>query len=396
MKSKNNDKFSISNQLINFTNINAVMNKYFFSLIIVFTLLNSCQTNNSNTLRIKGEIDIDSQTSIYLIVADLNNQPVTLDTIVSNNGSFELETEIIEPNFYFLQIAGDNNTFPFIAERGTVNISLFKDSLGLSKAKGTTSNDDFMRYKSETKKYIESLNGIGNDLQQAMILKDSLLAQDLQEQYKEVREQIQEYELDFLKASPNSLLSILILERFISSKVIPIDEAKNLFDSLEERIKNTRSGKSVKNQLEQSVDSVEVGQIAPRFDGNSPSGKPFVFENSLAKVTIIDFWASWCRPCRIENPNLVQLYHRNKDRGLNIVGVSLDKERNKWLKAIEDDGLVWDHVSNLMFWNDPIAKLYKVSAIPATFVLDQNGVIVARNLRGAALYKKIEELLSNI
>ena len=371
------------------------MNKYFFSLIIVFTLLNSCQSNNSNTLRIKGEIDIDSQTSIYLIVADLNNQPVTLDTIISNNGKFELETEIIEPNFYFLQIAGDNNTFPFIAESGTVNISLFKDSLGLSKAKGTTSNDDFMRYKSETKKYIESLNGIGNDLQQAMILRDSLLAQDLQEQYKEVREQIQEYELDFLKASPNSLLSILILERFISVKLFQY-EAKNLFDSLEERIKNTRSGKSVKNQLEQSADSAEVGQIAPSFQGKSPNGKPFELKNSLAKVTIIDFWASWCRPCRIENPNLVQLYHRNKDRGLNIVGVSLDKERNKWLKAIEDDGLVWDHVSNLMFWNDPIAKLYKVSAIPATFVLDQNGVIVARNLRGAALYKKIEELLSNI
>ena len=212
------------------------MNKYFFSLIIVFTLLNSCQSNNSNTLRIKGEIDIDSQTSIYLIVADLNNQPVTLDTIISNNGKFELETEIIEPNFYFLQIAGDNNTFPFIAESGTVNISLFKDSLGLSKAKGTTSNDDFMRYKSETKKYIESLNGIGNDLQQAMILRDSLLAQDLQEQYKEVREQFRNMNL-ILKASPNSLLSILILERFISSKVIPIDEAKNLLIPLKKESK---------------------------------------------------------------------------------------------------------------------------------------------------------------
>ena len=175
------------------------MHKYFLSLVLVFTILNSCQDSNPNLLKIKGKVDIDNKTNIYLIVADLNNQPVTLDTIISNNGKFELETEIIEPNFYFLQIAGDNNTFPFIAESGTVNISLFKDSLGLSKAKGTTSNDDFMRYKSETKKYIESLNGIGNDLQQAMILKDSLLAQDLQEQYKEVREQIQDYELDSFK-----------------------------------------------------------------------------------------------------------------------------------------------------------------------------------------------------
>lgn len=372
------------------------MYKYFLSLVLVFTILNSCQDSNPNLLKIKGKVDIDSKTNIYLIVADLNNQPVTLDTIVSNKGSFELETEIVEPNFHFLQIAGDNNTFPFIAESGTVNISLFKDSLGLSTANGTTSNDDFMRYKSETRKYIESLNGIGNDLQQAMILKDSLLAQDLQEQYKEVREQIQDYELDFLKASPNSLLSILILERFISSKVISTDEAKNLFDSLEERIKNTRSGKSVKNQLEQSEDSAEVGQIAPSFQGKSPNGKPFELKNSLAKVTIIDFWASWCRPCRIENPNLVKLYLENKNRGLNIVGVSLDKEKNKWVRAIEDDGLVWDHVSNLMFWNDPIAKLYKVSAIPATFVLDKNGVIVARDLRGMELYKKVEELLSDI
>ncbi len=113
-------------------------------------------------------------------------------------------------------------------------------------------------------------------------------------------------------------------------------------------------------------------------------------------MTIIDFWASWCRPCRIENPNLVKLYLENKNRGLNIVGVSLDKEKNKWVRAIEDDGLVWDHVSNLMFWNDPIAKLYKVSAIPATFVLDKNGVIVARDLRGMELYKKVEELLSDI
>jgi len=139
-----------------------------------------------------------------------------------------------------------------------------------------------------------------------------------------------------------------------------------------------------------------VGQLAPEFEGPSPDGNSFALKSNLGKITIIDFWASWCRPCRVENPNLVQLYRKNRNKGLSIVGVSLDKDKNKWIKAIEDDGLTWSHVSNLQFWNDPIAKLYKVTAIPATFVLDENGVIIAKDLRGIELYNKVEELLNKI
>jgi len=117
---------------------------------------------------------------------------------------------------------------------------------------------------------------------------------------------------------------------------------------------------------------------------------------SLGKVTIIDFWASWCRPCRIENPNLVRLYNEHKNDGLRIVGVSLDKTKPKWIQAIADDGLTWEHVSNLEFWNDPIARLYNVSAIPATFIVDENGIIVSRDLRGIELERKVQELLGKL
>ena len=112
------------------------------------------------------------------------------------------------------------------------------------------------------------------------------------------------------------------------------------------------------------------------------------------KVTIIDFWASWCRPCRIENPNLVRLYKRMHDKGLEIISVSLDKSKASWIQGIEDDGLIWNDVSNLKYWKEPVALLYGVSAIPKAFILDENGVIVAKDLRGAQLDAKIEELLA--
>ena len=141
---------------------------------------------------------------------------------------------------------------------------------------------------------------------------------------------------------------------------------------------------------------LNVGDKAPEIELKNPQGEVIKLSDLKGKYVLIDFWASWCRPCRVENPNLVQLYRSNKDRGLRIVGVSLDKEKNKWIQAIKDDGLVWNHVSNLQFWNDPIAKLYKVSAIPATFILDDKGVIIARDLRGIELYNKVEELLSKM
>lgn len=117
-------------------------------------------------------------------------------------------------------------------------------------------------------------------------------------------------------------------------------------------------------------------------------------ESSLGKVTIIDFWASWCKPCRLENPHVVALYNEFHSKGLNIIGVSLDEDVASWKKAIAKDQLTWTQVSNLKGWEDPIARMYEVEQIPTTFLLDSKGTIVAKDLRGDALKRKIEELLA--
>ena len=146
--------------------------------------------------------------------------------------------------------------------------------------------------------------------------------------------------------------------------------------------------------------ATEIGQIAPTFSGPSPSGEMIALNDIKGKVTLIDFWASWCKPCRRENPNVVKVYNKYHDKGLEIIGVSLDGSRNQrdpkaaWVKAIQDDNLTWNHVSNLQYFNDPMAKAYNIRSIPATFLIDENGKILAKNLRGDALEKAIAQHLN--
>jgi thiol-disulfide isomerase/thioredoxin len=139
----------------------------------------------------------------------------------------------------------------------------------------------------------------------------------------------------------------------------------------------------------------DIGAKAPEFSAPTPEGTELALNDALGKYTIIDFWASWCKPCRRENPNVVRVYEKYHDKGLNIISVSLDRQgqESRWKQAIADDKMDWYHVSNLMFWQDPIAKQYNVRSIPATFLLDENGTIIDKNLRGAALEVKIASLL---
>jgi peroxiredoxin len=210
-----------------------------------------------------------------------------------------------------------------------------------------------------------------------------------------------DFDKTFIKDNGDYTFSALTLERLTKSRTTDADEIETLYNSLSDDVKKSRAAKKVEafvnaNKNKKKTVPATIGNIAPDFSGLTPEGKKLALNDIKAKVTIIDFWASWCKPCRVENPNVVKLYEKYHDKGLEIIGVSLDNtgQKDRWVKAIAQDGLTWPQISNLKGWKEPVAVQYGVRSIPATFVLDETGKIVDTRLSGKALEDKVKELLS--
>jgi len=169
---------------------------------------------------------------------------------------------------------------------------------------------------------------------------------------------------------------------------------KAKFDALGPRAQASNLGKKIAERLQKLVRS-GVGDLAPNFTLSTPEGKALNLYDIKGKVKLIDFWASWCGPCRRENPNVVKVYAEYHPKGLEIIGVSLDNNKTNWLTAIEKDGLKWIHLSDLKGWQNEAVLMYGVESVPHTVLLDADNRIIAKNLRGDALHAKIAELLNN-
>ena len=195
----------------------------------------------------------------------------------------------------------------------------------------------------------------------------------------------------FVKGNGNSVVAAVVSYRNLLSQ-LKVDEMEELYNAFGEDVKASSSALSIKSKID-ILKNVAVGQPAPDFTLNTPEGTPLSLSSLKGKVVVIDFWAAWCGPCRRENPHMVELYKELSPKGVEFLGVSLDKKKDDWLKAIEKDGLIWKHVSDLKYWNSAAAKLYGINSIPATVLIDQNGTIVAKRVFGDDLKTEIEKLL---
>jgi len=199
---------------------------------------------------------------------------------------------------------------------------------------------------------------------------------------------------------------LILLESMLKNKNADLQKIIDTYQGLADDLKSSIKGNEILAEVEnakkilEAQGRTEIGKIAPEFSAPTPEGNMLSLSEVKGKITLIDFWAAWCGPCRRENPNLVQIYEKYHDKGLEIIGVSLDGNTRQadpkaaWVKAIADDNLTWPQISNLNYFNGPIVRMYNIKSIPSSFILDAEGKIVAKNLRGAALEEKIAELLN--
>ncbi len=374
------------------TNI-PTMRKIF--LIIIAGILISC---NGTGYIITGEIKgLNDGTKVFLEKQE-SGIAVAVDTVKIEKGKFTFKGKAEEPEIHNIRFE-TTGSFVLVVEKGDIKAVINKDSISMAKISGTYNNDELNKYNSLMfqiqKKMMAFQQKNMTIMQEASEKNDTILVNKLRKEYAKFQDEFVLGNDKYIENNPKSFISVLLIEGMLGEVDAKYDKITKYFNNLDSSLKETKHGKNIKTKLD-ALHSVDIGQKAPEFSAPNPDGKIVSLHESLGKVTIVDFWASWCGPCRQESPNFVAIYNEFHSKGLNFIGVSLDKkdEKNKWTQAIAKDKLNWVQVSNLQFWDDPIAKKYGVDGIPSTFVLDQNGVIVAKNLRGIELKAKVAELLS--
>ncbi len=357
--------------------------------------LSSCGSSD-NQFELIGNADLSDGTMIYILQADQNNQPYIKDSTSVQSNSFKFKGISSTPQISYIQVEGVNGYVLAILENGDIKADIYKDSISKSRVYGTKSNDDFIKYKSETKSLVDVMNNISSDAQNAIMNGDVVTAKELEKEYNSKEREVMLYEWDFIIDNLDSYMSALLLEVFMIENKVNKDSIIDVYESFSNRIKVSDVGKNIADLLSQFEDPIEVGEIAPDFTAPSIDGPDVTLSNELLKnkVTLLDFWAAWCRPCRVENPNLVRLHKKYKDNGFDIIGVSLDRTREQWEQAVIDDNLPWTQVSNLNFWNDPVARRYSIRAIPQSYLLNKDGLVMGKNLRGQELEDRILSLLN--
>lgn len=372
--------------------------------IISIALLFSCKPSTTNygdnyEVIVKADGVYDGLRA-YLMKTENGRNRIATDTAVVFNGAFVFKGEIKGTEMRALTIDGVRGQTSVFLEPGIIHVELYKDSIHKSKVEGTYNNAVFNDYKNQYQEKIEAIDAVRSQFLNSN--KDTEGLKALQKKGDSLRAQLKNFGYEFIKTNNDSDFSLFVLEGLTSQKGFDVELASNAFKNIEASIKTkNESNQLITDRIRQKIESnpnrpkIKIGMQAPDFTAPDPQGKQITLSEIKGKVTIVDFWASWCKPCRIENPNLVKLYDKYHSKGLEIISVSLERGNQKafWIEAIKKDQLNWYNVSNLKFWQDQIAQAYSVNSIPATFILDENGTVVAERLRGAELEATIKNLL---
>ena len=358
------------------------MRKLLLSIVAASMTLAAC--NAQSGYKVTGTVE--GMPDGKAIIATVNGS--SLDTLAKadvKNGSFEFTGNVSEPTGAYIMVIGQRGAIPFMLENANITVNAGQAGLTVTGSEGQKIYDQFMAINATAQQEAMKLQ---QEYQAAN--GDQAKMQAVQEAYAKLMTDAQAKETELIKANPDSYVSTFVIVSGMGQ--MEYEQLKERYNLLGEKAKASAQGKAIAAQIAK-LESTAIGQIAPNFTITTPEGESISLYDIKGKVKLIDFWASWCGPCRGENPHVVEIYKEYHPKGLEIFGVSLDNNKEAWVKAIADDGLVWKHGSDLKGWQSAPAQLYSVSGIPHTVLLDENNKIISKNLRGDELKQKIAELL---
>jgi peroxiredoxin len=373
------------------------------TLFLAALLMTGCADKQEQSFTLKGNIgNWNDPATLYL--SYWNEGSEYLDTIRLQDGKFAFTGAISEPapTRLILDYAGEGmgraaqagHILYLYLENGTVKLKS-PDSLHNSQFINSPINDEYLAYLDYVGGQIQDLAARMNQKVMRATpeqLNDTAFMGQLNREYRQMLEERALKQQQYVREHPDSYFSIVALSESVSSD-FEVEEIEPLFLSIDEEHRSTFPGKAFAQRIE-AAKMIGIGKRAPDFTQNDPEGNPVSLSDFQGKYLLLDFWASWCGPCRQENPNLVKAYAAYREKGFEILGVSLDNKdgRDAWLNAIKKDGLTWTQVSDLNSWNNEVALLYGVRAVPQSYLIDPEGIIIAENLRGEALEEKLAEI----
>jgi len=378
---------------------------------VVLLIVQACGSN-SNEFTIDGNLSNTEEEKVYLLELTTEGTNKVDSVNVGKDGQFSFNGYTTVAKFFLVQTDPQNSVTLVVEPGDEVDLSGdINDLANNYQVKGSEGSREIMKLRNRLEKTIGRLDSLGRIYQENKDSEDmEALRGRLNKASREIIEKQKNYTKDFIDRNIHSLSSLMALYQQIGPRnfVLNPQEDFRYFEKVDSALManypNSEPVKSLHSQVEQirkriqadqaSEKRLSIGAEAPEIALPNPQGDTIKLSDLRGNYVLLDFWASWCKPCRVENPNLVKAYKRYGDQNFEIYQVSLDKKRKDWLGAIEKDNLEWYHVSDLKFWNSSAAQTYNVRSIPANFLLNKQGEIIEKDLRGDDLQAKLNELFS--
>ncbi|MAJ36624.1 MAG: hypothetical protein CMC19_01635 [Flavobacteriaceae bacterium] len=364
------------------------------TLILSIIFLSSCSQNTDTEqiteveLRLDADLSNSTEIELYLFRQNYLEQPELIDSI-NTNPNKSISLSVNPQDLFLLQAKNQQLQTLLFLDADEVTVTVNDNSLQI---KGGEQNNYLNDYLEKTKYFQLQLEEIRLEFEQNSLNENPQQIMQIRQKYADIQKQNISYIREFASSKRESLLSVWFLFDLQQQRLISSEEFMDWLNAKSKNVKqSTIAGKAF--ELSAKLKKSKVGSAIENFKGPQPDGSEIELYDHLGKITLIDFWAAWCKPCRLENPNIVSVYLDYRDKGFTVVGVSLDTSKSRWTKAIADDQLDWTQISHLQRFRGPIARSFNITAIPSSLLVDENGVIIAKNLRGYQLRQKISELL---